>query len=723
MIKHMEIQVKSRQKTIWDYGFVGCCSLVLLASVVVMCGWYIGSQRLVQISPTFVPMQFNTALCLSLLSSAFMAIYFRFRQVAWGLLALVMLIVCLTLIEYLFYLNFGIDELFHKHQITIATSHAGRMAPNTALCFLSLTLVAMSVLLNLGKTWVHIELGILFLILMISILSILGYLAGYDRVYTWGALTGMALHTAAGMALLAVSGGLLIKLLHRVPSRFQFAHVLPAVLFVVSVVFFIALWIVLINQKDRTVRENIQRMGDLFVSGIKAEITQDVVAIRRLYQRYQTDGYRQFSDFKADANHYIQDMPAIDVISFAASHQFMLRQDDITVDKGQAVVRECLQNYAQQNLATDAMRVVQWRQGLCVVSAKKQLVSVLSMRAIVNRILPATYLDEYGYKVTLGSNTILKITANETQEHIAEWSSTQNISIGQNVITIKLWPRLSMLNYYSSRLPSVLLLSGLILSALLSACLAFWLQMRDNNARLRREIVTKKLANKELRDFTYMASHDLRIPLSGLRKLIIGVLEESRADLSVDSVQKLKRISTLLTQTEGLLTDLQRYNVLLVAKLDYQKMSLFTIIHAAQDSLKSLIQKKAAEIDIVGALPEVTADAKLLQEVFAHLLTNAISYNHSPQPAVKVSCVEKADVYVIRIQDNGIGIDASQQERVFGIFQRVLGREEYAGGTGAGLAISKRIIEMHGGSIWIESAVNEGTEVIMTLPKRPVEEG
>ena len=168
--------------------------------VLVIFGWYTHQPVLIQISPTFVPMQFNTALgfLLSGIGILFAAMG-RFRHVSL-IGALVTVVGSLTLFEYFLGVNFGIDELFMKHYITVQTSHPGRMAPNTALCFI---LTGLS-LLTASRVPLKIRFKILEIlgpiILALGIIALFGYLIQLDATYYWTNLTRMAVHTASGFS-------------------------------------------------------------------------------------------------------------------------------------------------------------------------------------------------------------------------------------------------------------------------------------------------------------------------------------------------------------------------------------------------------------------------------------------------------------------------------------------------------------------------------------------
>jgi light-regulated signal transduction histidine kinase (bacteriophytochrome) len=115
-------------------------------------------------------------------------------------------------------------------------------------------------------------------------------------------------------------------------------------------------------------------------------------------------------------------------------------------------------------------------------------------------------------------------------------------------------------------------------------------------------------------------------------------------------------------------------------------------------------------------LPCITADETQLMQLFQNLISNGIKYNISVSPHVHISATEEKSDWIFSIKDNGIGIEKEFYERIFGIFQRLHSRDEYSG-TGIGLAICRRIVDRHGGRIWLESEIDKGTVFYFSIPK------
>lgn len=180
-------------------------ALPLLLGATVLTGWYTGNKLLIQVSPTFVPMQYNTALGFLLCGlGLLLALYWRdIGGVVCGWLSAI--IGLATLSEYGFQIDIGLDQLFMEHYVTTATSHPGRMAPNTALSFSVVGLALVAVTRDTSAQRKTIAIGILGSIALgLGVIAGSGYVIGMETAYGWGKLTKMAVHTAAGFVLLGI---------------------------------------------------------------------------------------------------------------------------------------------------------------------------------------------------------------------------------------------------------------------------------------------------------------------------------------------------------------------------------------------------------------------------------------------------------------------------------------------------------------------------------------
>lgn len=223
-------------------------------------------------------------------------------------------------------------------------------------------------------------------------------------------------------------------------------------------------------------------------------------------------------------------------------------------------------------------------------------------------------------------------------------------------------------------------------------------------------------SNRELQQFAYVASHDLQSPL----KTIINYLtlfEGKYGPHIDDDGRRLIDVSTaaagrMRTLINDLLAFSQVGSVTELVDVDMQVLLTEILTEHQED-----IQAADALID-VGPMPTLKAHQTDLRQVFQNLITNALKYRRDHVPVrVSIQAVDEGDVYRFSVADNGIGIDPQHHERIFQVFQRLHGRDEYPG-TGIGLATCKKVIDIYGGHIWLDSTPGAGTTFYLTIPKQ-----
>ncbi|MGL5060646.1 MAG: sensor histidine kinase, partial [Microcoleus sp.] len=220
-------------------------------------------------------------------------------------------------------------------------------------------------------------------------------------------------------------------------------------------------------------------------------------------------------------------------------------------------------------------------------------------------------------------------------------------------------------------------------------------------------------SNAELEQFAYVASHDLQAPLATIASY--AQLLEKRYKDQLDS-QANKFISNIVhgcTRMQVLIDDLLEYSRVGRNQKPFETVDCDRIVEQALANLQATIRETGAVINC-STLPVVMGEVSQLVQLFQNLIGNAIKYRQEAPPVVSVSACKYDDKWLFSIADNGIGIAPQHQERIFQIFQRLHTQKEYSG-TGIGLAICQKIVERHGGSIWVESEVGQGSTFHFTL--------
>ncbi|MDM9380107.1 ATP-binding protein [Chlorogloeopsis sp. ULAP01] len=247
-----------------------------------------------------------------------------------------------------------------------------------------------------------------------------------------------------------------------------------------------------------------------------------------------------------------------------------------------------------------------------------------------------------------------------------------------------------------------------------SAIISIVLRKIDELAKLNFEL---ERSNQELDAFAYIASHDLKEPLRGIHNYSNFLIEDYGEILNEEGKAKLKTLIRLTQRMEDLIDSLLRFSRLGRVDLMLQQIDLNIVLQRILDLLGARIEETGAVISIPRPLPIVYCDRIQLGEVFSNLITNAIKYNDKAEKLVEIGYMEASETVTFYVQDNGIGIREKHFEAIFRIFKRLHSPNKYGGGTGAGLTIAKKIVERHGGKIWVESTYGEGSTFYFTLQK------
>lgn len=247
--------------------------------------------------------------------------------------------------------------------------------------------------------------------------------------------------------------------------------------------------------------------------------------------------------------------------------------------------------------------------------------------------------------------------------------------------------------------------------ALAEANLLLERRIRDRTAQL-------DDANTELRAFAHTIAHDLRAPLRNVQGYADALLEDEAGNLSGSGQAFLRRIHAVAQRMDRLVSDLLAYSQLSRAELRLQPVDLDRVVRLALQDLDAQVRASGARIDVAPGLAPVLGQEAVLVQVFDNLLGNAIKFvAPGVRPEIAVAARAEGDVVTVEVTDNGIGIPADKRERVFDVFERLHGEDQYPG-TGIGLAIVKKGVERLGGSVGAEPAAR-GTLFRLRLRRAP----
>lgn len=231
-----------------------------------------------------------------------------------------------------------------------------------------------------------------------------------------------------------------------------------------------------------------------------------------------------------------------------------------------------------------------------------------------------------------------------------------------------------------------------------------------------------RVINSELEAFTHVVSHDLKEPLRTLQAYSHILAEEHGSQLGPDGFQYVNHLIRASKRLGQLIDELLNLSQAGRATRAPQSFNLLEVVATVRQDLVDLIQRKQALLTTASAMPDVIGDPVRITQLLANLVANGLKYNRNSAPEVTISaapCPDDPSKVTISVHDNGIGIDPAFHEQIFGIFRRLHQADEFEG-TGAGLAICKKIVEGHGGQIWVESDLGQGATFHFTLPQAPL---
>ncbi len=246
------------------------------------------------------------------------------------------------------------------------------------------------------------------------------------------------------------------------------------------------------------------------------------------------------------------------------------------------------------------------------------------------------------------------------------------------------------------------------------------LRQRNNELRLahaKLAIQSKKLeqSNEELQVFAHVASHDLQEPLRTITGFMQLLLARNATKLDAESKEYVDFAFTGASRMSVLIRDMLKYTKVGNEPRVDDIVSMKDITSAALSNLHAAIQDSGAKVEL-GDLPDVRGDPSRISQLMQNLIGNAIKFRKKDEaPVIEVAAKKDKDMWRFSVRDNGIGIDPKQQKKVFEVFSRLHNQDKYEG-SGIGLSICQRVVEQHGGRIWVESEPGSGSTFFFTLP-------
>jgi signal transduction histidine kinase len=239
-------------------------------------------------------------------------------------------------------------------------------------------------------------------------------------------------------------------------------------------------------------------------------------------------------------------------------------------------------------------------------------------------------------------------------------------------------------------------------------------EMESMNRKLQATVEELTQSNNELQEFVHVASHDLKTPLRAIGILANWILTDYGDKFDESGRERVKLLVGRAKRIDELINGLLQYFRVGHTRGKYEEVDLNIVL---SEVIREIAPPENIEITIQSELPTVIGEQRRMVQIFQNLLNNAIKYIEKPRGEIKVGCVEEDGFWKFSVCDNGSGIEQKYFGKLFKVFQKLESHDE-SEGTGIGLAIVKKIVELYGGRVWVESRPREGSTFFFTLPKK-----
>ena len=346
-----------------------------------------------------------------------------------------------------------------------------------------------------------------------------------------------------------------------------------------------------------------------------------------------------------------------------------------------------------------------------LVQNSTDITTILELDGTIRYESPIFYrMFGYSPEDILGENVFEFIHEDDIQEVQDIFAELKNTKQQTNPITFRFrdkqgaWKYLEAIGINLMELPAV---SGLVVNS------RDITERIDNEQQLKEYATSLEKINKELDQFAYIVSHDLKAPLRAINNLSMWIEEDIQENIQPETQKNFSMLRGRIQRMEMLINGILQYSRAGRMKTESISIDMNLFI---KDVISNIAPPENFKIKIQSNLPKIEGEKVVVDQVFSNLISNAIKYNDNPNPTIQIGYEKQESFHAFFVQDNGPGIEEQFHEKIFAIFQTLQARDSIES-TGVGLSIVKKIIEEKGGRVWVESTIGNGSKFIFTLPQ------